>query len=66
MSTKTAWFVMAIAAFASFISFIQINSAWADAHNFNTGWLVIGIVTALVAIGCLYKVWRDWGRGSQP
>lgn len=61
MSTKTAWVVLVIAAFASVISFFQVNSAWADAHNFNTGWIVIGVVTGLVAIGCLIKVAKNWG-----
>jgi hypothetical protein len=53
------WFTgMVITAFISFISFIQVNSAWADAHNFNGffGWLGIGIVFGLTAIFCLYKV----------
>jgi len=50
------WFgFMVIAAFVSVISFFQINSAWADEHNFNGKWLVIGIVFALAAVGCLYK-----------
>lgn len=66
MSTTTAWILLVVFAFASFISFIQINSAWADANNFNTGWLIIGIVTGLVAIGCLIKVAKEWGGGSQP
>lgn len=42
----------AVFAFASMISFFQIDSAWADDHHFNGafGWLGIGIVTGLVAI----------------
>lgn len=54
---------MVIAAFISIISFFQINSAWADKHSFNGKWLVIGIVFALVAIGCLYKANKTSGGG---
>lgn len=61
MSTKTSWVILVVAAFLSVISFFQINSAWADAHNFNTGFILIGIVLALVAIGCLVKVAKTWG-----
>lgn len=65
MNTKTAWVVVIIAAFASVISFFQINSAWADKHHFNTGWLVIGIVAGIVAIISLIKVVKDWGSSSR-
>ncbi len=58
------WFgFMVIAAFVSIISFFQINSAWADEHNFNGKWLVIGIVFALVAIFSLYKANKTSGGG---
>lgn len=50
------WFgLMVIAAFLSVISFFQVNSYWADTHNFNTGWKVIGGVLGLLACGFLYK-----------
>lgn len=52
------WFIfMTVFAFASVISFFQIDSAWADDHNFNGlfGWLGIGILTGFVAIFGLYK-----------
>lgn len=44
--------------FASFISFCQIDGAWADAHHFNGlfGWLGIGIITGLAAIYGGYKM----------
>jgi hypothetical protein len=57
-STKQ-WFAwMVVFAFASVISFFQINSYWADKNNFNGffGWLGIGIVTGLAAIYGLSKV----------
>lgn len=47
---------MVATAFISVIGFFQINSAWADANNFNTGWLLIGIIFGLAACFCLYKV----------
>lgn len=60
-----SWFIgMVITAFVSFISFIQIGSAWADKNNFNTWWTVIGIVFALAAIFCLSKVAKYGGGGS--
>lgn len=52
------WFMfMTVFAFASVISFFQINSYWADQNDFNglKGWLGIGIVTGLVATFGLYK-----------
>lgn len=66
MTTTTYWILTVIFAFASFISFIQIGSAWGDAHHFNgiIGWLGIGIVTGLVAIFSLYKVSKAWGTGK--
>lgn len=56
--TSKQWFIfMTVFAFASVISFFQIDSAWADAHDFNGlfGWLGIGILTGLTAIFGLYK-----------
>jgi cell division protein FtsW (lipid II flippase) len=61
MSTKTSWIVMIISAILSFISFIQIDSAFADKNHFNLGFIVIGVVLGLVAIGCLVKVAKSWG-----
>lgn len=58
MSTKVLFAIMAAFAFGSVISFFQINSAWADAHNFNgiVGWLGIGIVLGVIAAGILIKI----------
>ena len=50
------WFmVMTVLTFMSIISFFQIQGAWSSDHNFNGlfGWLGIGIVTGLGAIGAL-------------
>ena len=50
MSTLQKWIIVTVVlAFASIISFFQINSYWADKHNFNTTWLLIGIITGLGA-----------------
>lgn len=45
----------------SVISFFQINSYWADKHNFNGvfGWLGIGIILGLGCIYTLYKVSKN-------
>lgn len=56
MSVRTWFIIMVATAFISVIGFFQINSAWADANNFNTGWLLIGIIFGLAACFCLYKV----------
>ncbi len=46
-----------IFAFASVVSFFQINSYWSDNHHFNGffGWMGIGVVSGLAAIYFLYK-----------
>ncbi len=66
MSTKTWFGLMSAAAFASGISFFQINSAWADDHHFNgiIGWSGLGIVFGLAAIYCLYKVAKNSNPGG--
>lgn len=65
MSTAKKWFLgMVIFAFASAISFFQINSYWADQHHFNGGWLAIGIVLGSVAVFCLTKVIRNSNKGG--
>lgn len=58
---------MVVFAFLSIISFFQINSYWADTHNFNGlfGWLGIGIVTGLAAVYGLYKVSQAGTPGDQ-
>jgi len=61
MTTKQWFAVMTLFAFASVISFFQIDSYWADQNNFNGffGWLGIGIVTGMVAVFCLLKVSKN-------
>ena len=64
---SVGWFlIMTAFAFASVISFFQINSYWADNHNFNglKGWLGLGIVFGLVACFCLYKVSKTSSGGD--
>lgn len=56
------WFIfMTVFAFASVISFFQIDSYWSDMNNFNGlfGWLGIGIITGLVALYGLYKTAKN-------
>lgn len=61
MSTQKLFIAMVIFAFASVISFFQINSYWSDTHNFNTWWYVIGGVTGLIAVYFLYRVSKQAG-----
>jgi len=67
IGTKVWFVITAILAFTSFISFIQINSAWADNHNFNGffGWLGIGFLFAGLAIAAGIKVVKLGGVGKQ-
>ena len=56
MNTSRWFAVTSVLAFMAVISFFQVNSYWADKHHFNTGWIIIGILTGLAAIFCLSKV----------
>lgn len=58
-SGKTWFALTVIFAFASVISFFQINSYWADKHHFNGGWVTIGVIAGLVAIFCLIKTAKN-------
>lgn len=64
MSTKKWYVFMTVFAFLSVMSFFQINSYWADKHNFNGAWLVIGIVLGGLAILGLAKVSGKSGTGK--
>lgn len=46
----------ALGAFISVLSFMQINSAWADKHHANGLWWALGIVFGLwtIAIAVIY------------
>lgn len=46
MNPWTRFKVAAVLAFASVISFFQVNSAYADKHHINWFWIMIGIVFA--------------------
>jgi hypothetical protein len=56
-------FLVVPLAFLSVMCFFQINSAWADENNFNTGWKVAGVVIGVLAIWQLILVARDAGGG---
>jgi hypothetical protein len=65
MSTKTAWIIVVVCAFFSVVSFIQIDSAYSDAHHLHGVWLGAGIVTGLIAVGLFFgKVVPSWGGGG--
>lgn len=63
MTTKGWFALMVFFAFASVISFFQINSYWADQNDFNgvKGWTGLGIVLGIIATYCLYKVSKTAG-----
>lgn len=52
MNFKKWYLLMVVFAFASVISFFQIDSAWADENNFNgfKGFLGLGIVFGFLTI----------------
>lgn len=55
--TAFKWFAVASAILiTAMISFFQINSYWADQHNFNgwIGWKGVGSVLALIGIYIMY------------
>ena len=64
--TRRWFWVTAIFAFGSVISFFQINSYKADKNNMNGlfGWLGIGIVLGLVAIYFLITKVMKYGDGG--
>jgi len=66
MTTKKWFAAMSVFAFASIISFFQINSWWADQNKFNglIGWLGLGIVFGLIAIYFLTKVIKSSNKGD--
>jgi len=55
---KWFWAIGAVLAFASVISFFQINSYFADQHKLNTVWLVAGIICGLGALVLAYKAYN--------
>jgi hypothetical protein len=51
------WAGFAIFAFASVISFFQIDGYWADQHHLgNLLWIGLGILFAAISIYCIKKV----------
>lgn len=60
MDTGTKWWIITVvAAFASVISFFQVNSYKADLLGLNTLWLVAGIVIGLFAVYSLVKAVKN-------
>lgn len=60
MNITRKWFLaMVVFAFASVISFFQINSYQADLHNSNWIWTIAGVLFALSAVFCLTKVAKN-------
>ncbi len=56
---KKWWAITVVAAFASVISFFQVNSYKADLLRLNTLWLVAGIVIGLFAVYALVKAVKN-------
>jgi len=50
------WAGFVIFAFASVISFFQINSYKADLNNLNLMWIGLGVLFAAISIYCVKKV----------
>lgn len=63
--SASKWFIfMAVFAFASVISFFQINSYAADKHHLNSLFVVLGIVAGMVAVFGLTKVIKNSNYGD--
>lgn len=58
------WKLAGAFGFASFISFFQINSAFADKHHINGVWIVAGIGLGLAAIYSMYQAFQNSGGGG--
>jgi len=64
--TVAKWYtVLVIAAFASVISFFNINSAFADAHKVNGLFKIAGIIFGLVAAYSYYMA-NKLGNPGDP
>ena len=61
---KKYWKLTGAFGFASFISFFQINSAFADKHHINGLWWVLGIGCAIAAAYSFYVVTQNAGGGG--
>lgn len=61
--SSTFWWVgLIVLAFASVISFFNVDSAWSDAKKGRRGILVAaGVAFAIAAIGFLMMVVKKWG-----
>lgn len=56
---------MVLSAFVSVITFFQVDSYWADTHDFNGSLIAIGVVFGLVAGFFLYKVIKNSNTGGE-
>lgn len=66
MNLTRKWFIWTcVFAFASVISFFQINSALADEKNLNGVFTGAGIVFGVIAIYCLIKVIKYGGTPKE-
>jgi hypothetical protein len=54
------WFIiMTVLAFTSFISFLQIDSAYADEHNMNGTFMNVGVISGLLAALALFMAYQS-------
>jgi len=59
MQVKHWFYIMTILAFTSFISFLQIDSAYADEHNMNATFMNVGIISAVLAALALFMAYQS-------
>ena len=59
------WKLAGAFGFASFISFFQINSAFADKHHINGVWVVAGIVCGLASLYSMWQAFQNSGGSDQ-
>lgn len=53
MKVKHWFYIMTALAFTSFISFLQIDSAYADENNLNQTFMNLGIISGILAAAVL-------------
>lgn len=53
-------------AFLSFISFVNVESAWVDEHHAGTYFIVAGVVFFLIGAYFLRKVIKNTNGGGSP
>lgn len=63
MSIKLRFFLASMTAILAAVSFFQVNSYFADKHNINSVFIIVGVALALFAIFQFWTISKDAGTG---